>query len=476
MRDVNNGTRAARLSAILAGAVLVACGGDAQSSGTAQAGAGGSSNAGAASSTRTMSSSVNGAAGSAHSSDRGPKAGAPADAKPAASGAGDTTWCGVKDTFASRCTACHDGKKTAGAPMALKTYADLQAPAVSDKSKKVFQMVAVRIHDSAKPMPPQQKLTSDELSSIDQWIAAGAPEGSDPTCSKTPASDTAAASGATDADWPSNCDGIYKILSHGDGGDKTPFTVPAGQEIHPKVSIPAPWGDVPAQAIAWRSITDNSKVLHHWILYGSQREFLTGWAPGKDKSIPLPEDVGMNMPGGMLTLDLHYNNLTGTTDENDNSGVELCIVKGEHLRPKTATVYQGFSTFQINIPAHAVDFDVTTTCAVNTTEPVTLLSSSAHAHTNATHMKFTLERASGETIVLHDAPFDFYEQGVDPLDMPLTLNTGDKVTTTCTYSNKTDKAVTFGENTGNEMCFNFAVYYPLKALSCSGGGGFPSFN
>jgi hypothetical protein len=31
--------------------------------------------------------------------------------------------------------------------------------------------------------------------------------------------------------------------------------------------------------------------------------------------------------------------------------------------------------------------------------------------------------------------------------------------------------VTFGENTGNEMCFNFAVYYPMNALTCGGLAG-----
>jgi len=50
------------------------------------------------------------------------------------------------------------------------------------------------------------------------------------------------------------------------------------------------------------------------------------------------------------------------------------------------------------------------------------------------------------------------------------LNPGDTVITTCIYDNTTDRAVTFGENTQNEMCFNFATYYPMNGLSCSGLG------
>jgi hypothetical protein len=60
------------------------------------------------------------------------------------------------------------------------------------------------------------------------------------------------------------------------------------------------------------------------------------------------------------------------------------------------------------------------------------------------------------------------------LPTPITVQTGDVITTTCTYTNPTNQMVRFGENTGNEMCFNFALYYPKGALKCPGGfaGGF----
>jgi hypothetical protein len=474
-------------SACLLGGLLFGCGDQAAPTSTPQAGTGAfpvtsgnpTTALGAAGAAPGSSTSV----GPVSSASAGSSSGQPAGSRPAnmttttptQGTAASGTWCGAKTTFGSRCVACHDGNKTAGAPMALKTYADLTAPAVSDPTKKVYEMVSKRIHDTMKPMPPQQKLAAAELSSIDDWIAAGATAGADPTCagaSTEPAT-------PTDQAWPTNCDAMYKILSHGTGSDTTPYSVPAGQEIHPSISIPAPWGSDAVQMIAWRAITQNAKVLHHWILYGPSREFLVGWAPGKDANAPLPDDVGMNMPGGTLTLGLHYNNLTGTTNETDNSGFELCVVKKEHFRTKTATVFQGFSQFVINIPAHAMNYDVTGTCSVTTTQPVTLISASPHAHKTARHMKFTVQRASGETVVMHDRDFDFNEQGTYGLTPPVALNNGDKVITTCTYSNDSNSTITFGENTGNEMCFNFAVYYPMGALNCSGGftpvGNIPGF-
>jgi hypothetical protein len=39
------------------------------------------------------------------------------------------------------------------------------------------------------------------------------------------------------------------------------------------------------------------------------------------------------------------------------------------------------------------------------------------------------------------------------------------------YTNTTGRDVNFGQNTSDEMCFNFAAYYPRGALSCGGLGG-----
>jgi hypothetical protein len=384
-------------------------------------------------------------------------AGAPGNG---AGGGDESLWCAAQQTFTARCVACHDGQNTAGAPMSLKTYADLQAPAVSDPSKHVYQLVSTRVHDTRSPMPPQQSLTAAELASLDAWIAAGAPAGDDPTCASNDDP------GQMETAWPEHCDAVYKLIAHGAGGPNDPYVVPAATEQHPKISLPAPWGDQSLQAIGFRSITDNRKVLHHWILYGPAGEFLTGWAPGKKDDTPLPADVGMNLAGGSLTLDMHYNNLLGDQSEPDNSGVEICALNPENFREKTGAVFTGFTRLALYIPAHSTDVDMTGQCTVTTTTPVTLMTVSPHAHTLAHHMRFSVKRASGEEIVMHDGAFAFEEQQSYVLSPMIQLQTGDKVITTCTYDNPTDYPVTFGENTQNEMCFNFASYYPKDALKC----------
>lgn len=373
--------------------------------------------------------------------------------------AAEVSWCDVKQTLGARCVACHDEAGSANTPMSLTTYEHTQAPAFSDPSRKVFELIAARVHDTAKPMPPQQKLTAAELAQIDAWVAAGAPAGDDPTCGD-------GAPIAPDPDtWPTNCDATYTLLAHAPDDDTQPFRIPAGRELHSDVTIAAPWGNEPMQAIAFRPITDNRRVVHHWILYGPKHEFLVGWAPGNDNTV-IPPDVGMNLAGGTLKLNMHYNNLLGEQTELDQSGVQICALKQANFRKHTAAVHTGFSRLLFTIPARAVGYEVTGTCTATVSSPVTLFSASPHAHRLGRAMSFSVEKASGERIVMYEGRFDFEEQQAHPLTPFVQLESGDKVITTCIYDNTTDRAVSFGEDTDDEMCFNFASYYPMGALRC----------
>jgi hypothetical protein len=73
--------------------------------------------------------------------------------------------------------------------------------------------------------------------------------------------------------------------------------------------------------------------------------------------------------------------------------------------------------------------------------------------------------------MLHDASFSFEFQDFKALDR-VELKDGDTVTTNCRFDNDTGATVTFGENSDDEMCFNFALYYPRGALTCANTGVF----
>jgi mono/diheme cytochrome c family protein len=378
-------------------------------------------------------------------------------------GAAKGSWCAARAVIQDACIACHAKEPVAGAPMSLASFADLQAESPLTKGKKVYQVVEDRIHDPARPMPPSRVLSASELAAIDDWVAAGAKD--DVSCDKAGTDDTPA------APWPPpGCDQVYEIRA-GDKGQKA--TIVAGSETHPQFYIDAPWGDEKVQAVAFRPITDNKKVLHHWIIYESEGAgaFITGWAPGQDdtKLRELPSNIGIYLPTGpkSLRLDMHYFNLQGTQDEQDASGVQVCVTHTP--RPVTATTFQNFSALPLVRPG--ADIDITGRCQVHLTEPVFLMSESPHAHQYATWHKLTVQRGE-QTFTLHDKAFRFEEQTATALDPFFELKEGDIVTTTCHYKNDSNKLITFSESTTGEMCFNFAVYFPMGALSCGGLGVF----
>ena len=106
----------------------------------------------------------------------------------------------------------------------------------------------------------------------------------------------------------------------------------------------------------------------------------------------------------------------------------------------------------------------TGTCIPAGGERIHILGGTPHMHTHGTHMKVEIMRAGGMVEVLHDMPFDFATQISYKKDV--WLEPGDSINTTCTW----DKPVSFGEGTGDEMCYFFTLAYPYLALTDGGFG------
>lgn len=239
--------------------------------------------------------------------------------------------------------------------------------------------------------------------------------------------------------------------------------MPTTPDLYQCFNYAPPWGDKKVQVVSSRPLVDNSRVLHHWILYNTPgtvtdgsngacshpgATFITGWAPG-GQPMEMPADVGLGVHGAGFSLEMHYNNTVGE-GELDASGVELCVT--EELRPKEAAVHW-LGTVNLN------KLEATGTCTPANQTPVTILASSPHMHLQGRHMKTVINRKAGGTETLIDQAFDFNTQISYPT--PATINPGDTLTTTCTYA----KPTPFGEGTNEEMCFNFVTAYPAGALA-----------
>lgn len=379
--------------------------------------------------------------------------------KPSQSGEG--TWCSARQVLEKSCNSCHSDPPQFGAPMPLVRYEDLFAPSPLVPGQLVYERVAARIHDEQKPMPPTGAFADTSRNALDQWLESGASaEDAAPECGSAEAPGEAIEEPA----WPEDCEEFYTLTTSArSGGGK--YVVRAGSEEHPQFVFDAPWGDDDVQILSYRPIVDNSRVLHHWILYEAGGftggRFLVGWAPGKGGNRHLPDDVGMYAPGGRqsLRLDMHYYNLGNNQDEPDASGLEVCI--GRNKRKHTATVIGLVG----NATAPVGRSDNTSSCnAVTDGREVRFLSVSPHMHKLGVHAKLGLTR-DGKSTMLHDKPFSFEDQQIYDLGN-MEIRTGDTLSTTCSYENNTGRTARFGENSDDEMCFNFVTYYPMGALRC----------
>lgn len=361
--------------------------------------------------------------------------------------------CDVDNILRKKCQTCHSEDPQYGAPQALVTYAQL-------KNANTLERVVARIKDQARPMPPQPKamLTADEISTIDSWIRSGAKESAE-TCN----------SGATEAaaqKLPCTPDQI--VIS------KTKFTMPTG-----KADQYVCFGmDIPIaqkrHITAFGPHVDNTKILHHILLFqadssygdamrecaalsSAQWKLMAGWAPG-GTNLVLPEVAGFPEEKGTThwIVQLHYNNVGNLSGQVDNSGFDICTT--DQLRPNDAGILAPGSV-NFSIPARA-------TCGVTKSytlpssfrTPINIFNSSPHMHSRGIAMK-TTKTSGGKTEDIFDQPnFSFENQANFPVTK--TAKAGDKLTNTCTFKNTSDGTIKFGEDTADEMCFNFLAYYP----------------
>lgn len=245
---------------------------------------------------------------------------APASSSQAAA---DSVPCEISQVLSASCQSCHGAAPINGAPMPLVTLADLTAPGRSDSTRKTFELVAERVQDRARPMPPDptKRLSDHAIAMLQTWASSGAPAGA--ACAG-PASSTAATAGGSAA--PSGASGspgaprgtagasespatgsagsgavaaagsgetgnvagspagtagqgsvapadasdienCYTLRAHGapTPGDQTRYSVATG-ETYASFIFKAPW-TTPVQGLRFKHMPDNEAVLHHWLLY-----------------------------------------------------------------------------------------------------------------------------------------------------------------------------------------------------------------
>jgi hypothetical protein len=155
-------------------------------------------------------------------------------------------------------------------------------------------------------------------------------------------------------------------------------------------------------------------------------------------------------------MQVHYNNARALDGQSDQSGFDLCTT--DQLRANDADVMAfGSINFSIN-PRSTLSLTCDYTVPAGT-PALHLFSASPHMHTLGKAMTTTKSTNGGSPEMIVSQPaFSFQTQLAYPTSVDLAA--GDVVENVCTWQNATDNVVSFGENTSNEMCFDFVAYYP----------------
>jgi mono/diheme cytochrome c family protein len=369
--------------------------------------------------------------------------------------------CGVEALLKEKCQTCHGARPTAGAPMPLRSYADLTA---SRNGKKVYELVKERIHASSKPMPPT-RLDSAGLATLDSWIDAGAPRSTE-SCGGTPA-----ALAEVPTLQPLECDGTRTSLQASE-----PFEMKAGAPLDQYICFGIDVERSEKQhLIGFGPKVDNDQILHHILVFQSEERvdakphlceqagaaswtMIGGWAPGGTTK-QMPPEAGFPEEKGTThyAIQLHYNNALGLAGAKDRSGMELCSTT--KLRPNDAGIAAFGMLRSISIPPRKARHSVS--CEYKWKQDgIQLFSASPHMHKRGRQLK----TATANGAVITDEPqFDFEQQLGTAINMK--LSAGDVVRTTCVWENPDDKTIGWGEGTDDEMCFNFVGYYPKRPMS-----------
>jgi hypothetical protein len=364
--------------------------------------------------------------------------------------------CDIDAILGKSCRSCHGAQLTFGAPMPLITYADLTAPW---KGGKVYEAVERRIHADTSRMPPAPNppLDTQALAAVDAWVAGGAKPGS--------AACRAASDGGTSNTEPQ------------------PLACASDQHIRPAAPSSIPQGITDLyvcygfdttvtsdrHVIAIAPHVDNKAILHHVLLMQSETalspqpticdgsftlawRLYSVWVPGQE-NIVLPDAAGVRESGTThWVVQAHLNNSKGLSGQTDASGFDLCTT--DKLRPNDADV-TAFGTLSISLAPRA---NVDIGSAWFAPSDLHVFGTIPHMHKLGKSLSTTIIHNGQSTSIANVPSYDFNSQVFYATDS--VIKAGDTVQNHCVYDNTTDQTVTFGESTGNEMCFDFTFYYP----------------
>ncbi len=356
----------------------------------------------------------------------------------------------------SRCQGCHAPGGIA--PFPMDTYA-----AVKDRYGQLANAVSTR------RMPPwmpgegcateywdSRRLSQSEIDVFTAWAAGGGAEGNPtdaPAAIKQDALewvDTTVAPVAAYTPSATVVDDYHCFLVDPNvttSQSVIGYEVIPGQrnEVHHVLIYAVDRADAVAK--------DNAEPGEGWTCFGAsgidKADLIGGWVPGTAK-VSYPAGTGIPLGAGkVFAMQIHYNTSTATRTP-DTTTVKLQYAR-TGVTPATLIPILDY-TFAI--PPNAMGF----TPAGHPKDFPNTLGVDLKVWGVLPHMHQKGKRIAvmGPNKCLVDIPrWDFHWQQQYFFKAPQLVKKGEKVTLTCTWDNPTNKVVTWGEGTTDEMCLAY---------------------
>ncbi len=355
------------------------------------------------------------------------------------------------------CGQCHGETPNFGAPTSLLEHDALLAE--DAMGIRLVDRIAQRLRDGTMPPVGMPRIAEVEADAIAGWASCGT-------------TDVLPAGGLVASAPP--------FLAPEDGPTDLPTLdfvadeYAVGPDVRDDYHCFVFDADLPSDRFVRRfeMVYDETRVLHHIVLLrdpqrntepgdfdcydgsgmppGSQ--YLYAWAPGQS-AMEFPEGGLRVSPGERFIVQTHYNNGASIPDVRDSSGVRL------FLAPAEGTEYGmiAIGPTDFAIPARTRR-SASSNCTVR--EESTLFVGAPHMHLLGSAFHQSIERAgtSMRENIIDLAGWRFETQLFYDLGTP--LHPGDVITTRCTFENTTSDTVQSGEDTTDEMCFDFAYVTP----------------
>jgi hypothetical protein len=368
------------------------------------------------------------------------------------------------------CTSCHRPDEVA--PFSLMNYQD-----VKKRAKMIALVTEKRLMPPWKADEGREKfhdarlLSDQQIDTIKQWAAGGAPEGNAADLPPLPKYTSGWQMGQPDAVFEPDED--YSLAAEGEDIYRC-FVVPADYKEDRYVS-------------AMEVRPGNRSIVHHVIVYidtsGKARQkdaadpgpgytsfggvgfsaagTLGGWAPG---NLPrrLPPGVGILLPKGAdLVFQVHYHRSGKVETDRTKIGVYFAegpVDKKMHVLPLLSPI--------LRIPPGEKNYEAKASFPV--LFDATVLSVMPHMHLLGRDMTVTATLPDGTEKKLVRVPdWDFNWQTTYVLNQPMKLPRGARVSLVAHYDNSTDnprnpsnppRLATWGEETTDEMCIAFIAF------------------